>query len=177
MLCILEALVALVILGVLVVYFYIKMQGDAQMQLEVGKRTPAVRVSENGKRLDFEVELPYRNIGKQEGTIIDAYMRIYLPQEQYDDVLLRGKVNLKGVKREDDYFEAVLVPSGTGKTLLLRFEAYAKNGKTIAEAMKDIPDVDVALYADCRGRGPLFTIKEFLTLTAEEMRALVKKED
>lgn len=174
MLCVLEALVALIILAILVVYFYIKMQGDADMVLQVSKRTQAVKASEDGERLDFELEVPYTNIGKQEGTIIDAYMRIYLPQEQYSDVLLRGKVNLKGVKREDDYFEAVLVPSGTGKTLLLRFEAYAKNGKTLTEAMKGLPDVDVALYADCRGRGPLFTIKEFITLSAEEMRALVK---
>ena len=174
MLCILEALVALVILAVLVVYFYIKMQGDAKMLLEVKKRTTAVKVSEDGDRLDFEVELPYNNVGTQEGTILDAYMRIYLPQEQYADVLLRGKVNLKDVKRDDDYFEAVLVPAGTGKMLALRFEAYAKNGKSIVEAMQGMPDVDVALYADCRGRGALFTVKEFFTLTAEEMKALVK---
>lgn len=174
MLCILEILVALVVLAVIVVGVYIKAQGDAEMLVEVGKRTTAVKVAEDGERLDFEIEVPYRNAGKQEGTIIDAYMRIYLPQEQYADVLLRGKVNLKGVKREDDYFEAVLVPEGTGKTLLLRFEAYAKNGKTIAEAINGMPDVDIALYADCRGRGALFTVKEFLTLSAEEMRALVK---
>ncbi len=174
MLCILEILVALVVLAVIVVGVYIKAQGDAEMLVEVGKRTTAVKVSQDGERLDFEVEVPYRNAGKQEGTIIDAYMRIYLPQEQYADVLLRGKVNLKGVKRDDDYFEAVLVPEGTGKTLLLRFEAYAKNGKTIVEAINGMPDVDIALYADCRGRGALFTVKEFLTLSAEEMRALVK---
>ena len=33
---------------------------------------------------------------------------------------------------------------------------------------------DVALFADCRGRRELYTAKEFFTLTAEEMRALVK---
>ena len=42
-------------------------------------------------------------------------MRIYLPQEQYSDVLLRGKVNREGYLREDDYFEAMLVPAGTGE--------------------------------------------------------------
>lgn len=174
MLFILKILVALVILGMVVVYMYIKMQGDAEMVLDVSKRTSAVKVSDNGQRLDFEVEVPYSNVGKQEGTILDTYMRIYLPQEQYSDVLLRGKVNLKNVKREDDYFEAVLVPAGTGNTLLLRFEAYAKHGKTVTEAINGMPDVDVALYADCRGRGALFTVKKFFTLTAQEMKALVK---
>lgn len=174
MLCIIEALAALIVFAVVVLFVFIKSRGDANMQVLVDKRTFSVKVSEDGKRLDFEVEVPYRNVGKEEGTILDTYMRIYLPDEQYDNVLLRGKVNLKDVKRADDYFEAVLVPANTGKTLLLRFEAYARHGKTIAEAMAGIPDVDVALYLDCRGRGPLFTVKKFLTLSAEEMRALVK---
>lgn len=174
MLCIIEALAALIVVAVVAIFVFVQSRGDADMQVKVENRTKAVKVSDDGKRVDFEVEVPYSNIGKEEGTILDAYMRIYLPDEQYNDVLLRGKVNLKDVKREDDYFEAVLVPSGTGKTFLLRFEVYARNGKTIAEAMAGIPDVDVALYADCRGRGPLFTVKKFLTLTAEEMRALVK---
>ncbi len=173
-LCILTILLALVVLGVAVIALYIFLQGNAKMLFKMQERTPAVKVSETNERLDFEVELPYMNIGKQEATIIDAYMRIYLPQEQYDDVLLRGKVNLKDVRRDDDYFEAVLVPAGTGKTMLLRFEAYAKNGKTIAEAMANIPDVDVAFYADCRGRSNLYTEKRYFTLTAEEMRKLVE---
>ena len=101
-------------------------------------------------------------------------MRIYLPLEQYSDVLLRGKVNREGYLREDDYFEAMLVPAGTGEKFVLRFEAYAKNGKSLEEAMENIPDVDVALFADCRGRRELYTVKEYFTLTADEMRALVK---
>ena len=83
------------------------------------------------------------------------------------------KVNLKGVLRDDDYFEAVLAPAGTGKTMVLRFEAYAKNGKTIAEALANVPDVDVALLVECRGRGALYTEKKYFTLTAEEMRSLI----
>lgn len=167
-------LVGLVILGCAVVALYITVQGDAQMRLLTKQRTQAVKAAAEGERLDFQLEVPFDNVGKQEGTILDAYMRIYLPQEQYDDVLLRGKVNLEGVLRDDDYFEALLVPAGTGKKLVLRFEAYAKNGKNIVQALGSVPDVDVALFADCRGRRELYTVKEYFTLTAEEMRALVK---
>lgn len=174
LLTIIEALIALVILGVIVVGGYISIQGDAVMRLLTKERTKAALDKKETKRVDFSLEVPFDNIGKQEGTILDAYMRIYLPQEQYNDVLLRGKVNLKDRLREDDYFEALLVPAGTGDKFVLRFEAYAKNGKTIEEAMAQIPDVDVALFADCRGRRELYTDKEFFTLTAEEMRALVK---
>lgn len=172
--CILEVILAIIVLAFVVVGVFIMMRGDAEMNFYSKKRTEAVKVSEEGERIDFNVEIPYDNTGKQEGTIIDTYMRIYLPQEQYNDVLLRGKVNLKGVMREDDYFEALLVPEGTGNTLVLRFEAYARNGKSLKEAMSNIPDVDVALFVDCRGRRELYTKKEIFTLTAAEMRALVK---
>lgn len=171
--CIVQIVLALVVLGVAVVAAYIWMQGDAEMFFDMKKRTAAAKVSETAERLDFAVELDYKNVGKQEATLIDAYLRIYLPQEQYDDVLLRGKVNLKDVPRDDDYFEAVLVPAGTGRTMVLRFEAYAKNGKTIAEALANVPDVDVALLVECRGREALYTEKKYFTLTAEEMRSLI----
>lgn len=174
MLLILEILVALVILGVLVVGLYISMQGDAVMRLLTKKRSAVALEKKEAERVDFSLEIPFDNVGKQEGTVLDAYMRIYLPQEQYGDVLLRGKVNREGYLREDDYFEAMLVPAGTGEKFVLRFEAYAKNGKSLEEAMENIPDVDVALFADCRGRRELYTVKEYFTLTADEMRALVK---
>lgn len=171
---IIAVIIAVIVLGALVVALFISMQGDAEMRLLTKERTQATKVSAEQERLDFQLELPFDNIGKQEGTILDAYMRIYLPQEQYADVLLRGKVNLADVLREDDYFEAVLVPAGTKRSLALRFEAYARNGKSLAEALGNVPDVDVALFADCRGRRELYTVKEYFTLTAEELRALVK---
>ena len=174
LLTIIEALIALIILGVIVVGGYISIQGDAVMRLLTKERTQAALDKKAAERVDFSLEVPFDNIGKQEGTILDAYMRIYLPQEQYSDVLLRGKVNREGYLREDDYFEAMLVPAGTGEKFVLRFEAYAKNGKSLEEAMENIPDVDVAVFADCRGRRELYTVKEFFTLTADEMRALVK---
>lgn len=170
-----KIIIALIVLGIIVVAVYISAQGDARIELQTEKRTPVKKVREVDGRVDFEVEVPFTNTGKQEGTILDAYMRIYLPQEQYDDVLLRGKVNLKGVLRGDDYFEAMLVPSGTGNTLLLRFEAYAKNGKSIAEALKGAPDVDVALFADCRGRRELYTVKRYFTLSGDELHGLAEK--
>ncbi len=171
---VLGILIVLALLGALAVAIYISVQGDAEMRLLTRKRTAAVKVGEQGERVDFQLEIPFDNVGRQEGTILDAYMRIYLPQEQYDDILLRGKVNLEGVLRDDDYFEALLVPAGTGRNFVLRFEAYARNGKSIREALGGVPDVDVALFADCRGRRELYTVKEYFTLTAEEMRALIK---
>lgn len=174
LLTIIYVLVALLILAAVVIALYIAFQGDAVMQMLTEKKSKITKGKITDKRADFSIVVPFYNTGKQEGTILDAYMRIYLPQEQYSDVLLRGKVNLKGALREDDYFEALLVPAKTGNSFVLRFEVYAKNGKTISEALKNIPDVDVALFADCRGRRELYTVKKYFTLTAQEMRELVK---
>lgn len=90
-------LVGLFILGVIIVGVYISIQGDAVMRLLVKQRTKAVLDKVYADRIDFSLEVPFDNVGKQEGTILDAYMRIYLPQEQYSDVLLRGKVNRGGL--------------------------------------------------------------------------------
>ncbi|MCD8198994.1 MAG: hypothetical protein LUD24_02240 [Phascolarctobacterium sp.] len=172
-----KLILGLIILGVLVVAVYIARQGDAKIELKTAERTKAEKNTEKEDRIDFSLDIPYVNSGTQEGTILDAYLRIYLPEEQYDGVLLRGKVNLKDALRGDDYFEAVLVPAGTGKTMVLRFEAYARNGGNIEEALSAMPDVDVALFADCRGRGELYTVKETFTLSATEMLDLVKGEE
>lgn len=173
MMYLLEIFTALLIFGCAVVALFIALQGDAKLRILTGERTQARKACAENARLDFFITLPFDNIGKQEGTILDAYLRVYLPQEQYADLLLRGKVNLAGAEREDDYFEALLVPAGKKNNFILRFEAYAKNGKTLAEALGNAPDVDVALMADCRGRGELFTLREYFTLTAEELRALL----
>ena len=175
MLCLaLEILVGLFILGVLAVAIFISMRGDCEMVFDAKKRGELVVDSVSEDRLDFSCLLPVSNPGKEEGTIIDTYMRIYLPDEQYDDLLLRGKVNFEGRLREDDYFECLLFPEGWKKNLVLRFEAYPRHGKTLKEALGNVPDVEVAFYADCRGRKDLFTKKVFFTLTSEELRALVK---
>lgn len=46
------------------------------------------------------------------------YVRQLLPYEQFDGVKVEAKAELKGVPREDDYFEAVLIQKKKALTLL-----------------------------------------------------------
>ena len=175
MLCLIfEILIGLVILGVIAVAVFVLTRGNCEMNFQVKNRGPLVVDSISDERIDFSCLLPVSNTGKDEGTIIDTFMRIYLPDEQYDAIFLRGQVNYEERIREDDYFESMLFPAGWKKNLVLRFEAYPRHGKTLKEALANMPDVDVAFYADCRGRRDLFTKKEYFTLKAEELRNLVK---
>ena len=114
------------------------------------------------------------NEGKEEGIILDAFIRVYLPQEQYADVQLRGRVNLQDVPREDDYFEAMLLGPRERKNMVVKFEIVPVHGVTLDQAVSGMPDVDIALFLDCRGRTALYTVKKIITLHKDELHALIK---
>ena len=120
------------------------------------------------------MDVPYENKSRDEGIFLDAFVRIYLPDEQYNGVLLRGRVNHPQAPRTDDYFEARLVPPGEKGHLTVTFEATPRNGKkTAEEALLGIPDVEFALYVERRGRMELFHNKENILLTREELQKLI----
>ena len=105
----------------------------------------------------------------------ESKIRIYLPDEQYNGVLLRGRVNHPAAPRTDDYFEARLVPPGEKGHLTVTFESTPRNGKkTAEEALLAMPDVEFALYVERRGRMELFHNKENILLTKEEVHNLLK---
>ena len=97
LLCAIQIILALVVLGVAVVAAYIWMQGDAKMVFDVKKRTAVAKVSETDKRLDFAVELDYKNVGKQEATLIDDITGTMPP---YDKHIVYGPSNPTKVAEE-----------------------------------------------------------------------------
>ena len=145
MLFILKVIAALILLAVVVIGIYILLQGKEEMFFEVTQRTKARLIKRSENKLEFEVELPMHNDGKEEGIILDAFIRVYLPQEQYADAQLRGRVNLKEAPREDDYFEAMLLGPGVKKTMVVKFELVPEHGVTLKQAVEGMPDVDIAL--------------------------------
>lgn len=173
MLFILKVLAALVVLAAVVIGIYILLQGKEEMFFDVTKRTKARLTNRSEDKLDFEVELPMHNDGKEEGIILDAFIRVYLPQEQYADAQLRGRVNLKEAPREDDYFEAMLLGPGVKKTMVVKFELVPEHGVTLKQAVEGMPDVDIALFLDCRGRTALYTVKKIINLHKDELQALL----
>ena len=167
------ALFGLAVLGFLALMLYAHMQPTKNVKFDVEKRTKAKLTSATADKICFEVEVPYHSYGKDESTILDAFVRPYLCQEQYDGALLRGKVNKLGVPREDDYFEACLVPPKTQDALVCKFELTPLHAADAYEALRGMPEVDVALYVEERGRKALYDSKYVMTLTPEELQALL----
>ena len=163
MLFILKVIAALILLAVVVIGIYILLQGKEEMFFEVTQRTKARLIKRSENKLEFEVELPMHNDGKEEGIILDAFIRVYLPQEQYADAQLRGRVNLK----------AMLLGPGVKKTMVVKFEVVPEHGVTLKQAVEGMPDVDIALFLDCRGRTALYTVKKIITLHKDELQALL----
>ena len=142
MLFILKVIAALILLAVVVIGIYILLQGKEEMFFEVTQRTKARLIKRSENKLEFEVELPMHNDGKEEGIILDAFIRVYLGP---------------GVK----------------KTMVVKFELVPEHGVTLKQAVEGMPDVDIALFLDCRGRTALYTVKKIITLHKDELQALL----
>ena len=52
--------------------------------------------------------------------------------------------------------------------------AFDINEQTLKEAVNGLPDFDVAMFWECRGRENLYTVKKFITISADEVKALLK---
>lgn len=174
MLLVIEIIAGLILLGVVAVAVFIAMQPKHKFVFDVANRTKAELAAKTDDKLCFNVDVPFTNEGGDEGLVLDAFIRPYLPQEQYDKALVRGKINLKDVPRDDDYFEAMVMPKGEHKTMTVKFELTPMHGATLAEAVNGLPDFDVALFWECRGRENLYTVKKFITVSSEEVKALLK---
>lgn len=174
MLFIIEIIAGLFLLGVVAVAVFIMMQPKHRFVFDVKNRTKAELTDKTDNKLCFSIDVPFTNEGGDEGLVLDAFMRIYLPQEQYDKALVRGKINLKDVPRDDDYFEALVMPKGANKTMTAKFELTPMHSAGLKEAVNGLPDFDVAMFWECRGRENLYTVKKFITISADEVKALLK---
>ncbi len=146
--------------------------GDAKLKLDVANHSEPMAVPVDAAHKNFvknyEVTIPYKNIGSQELTILDAWARIYLPDEQYAGLTINHHLHDAAKPRQDDYFEAMLVPAHKNGQLVLKLQAIARNytgaEDELAEAVAGCPEFDVAIYAECRGRGKVFIEKDIFTL-------------
>lgn len=147
--------------------------GDAKLQLDLHNISAIKWLDDNSVHKNymrqFEINVPYKNIGSQELTILDTWTRVYLPDEQYDCLHLSARINEASRLRNDDYFEAMLIPAGQSGNLLLRFTAIARNISDepkdfVSEAIANCPECDVAIYCECRGRKEVYIDKQIFTL-------------
>ena len=153
--------------------------GKEEVSLQKDEPTQARLVKRDNDSVTIAAPFRIVNDGKQSALIIDVIVRPQLAFEQYDGVEVRGKAEMEGRPREDDYFEAaVLFAKGDpGGSNVMNIDALitikARQGQSIEHALSYMVDLPVDLIYMFVGRVPCHYEKSRIILTAEEIASLV----
>ena len=165
-LCVLSGLFA--ILSIAAALFAIQ-QGNTNLILKTGERTPFKVEARDEDSVTLVSTMDFVNKGKQCATVTDCLARTQLPYEQYDGIEVWGKVERAGAPRDDDYFEATLVPCGQMFSIRVIVRLTARHGRDIKTALRRMVDVPIDIIYTRLGRRPWVLKKTRIVLTAEEI--------
>lgn len=161
------------------VWLFIARQGDAEFEFIVGERSDFILDEMTDKTATFSCKVPFVNKGSQDGTIMDAYPRHLLPYEQYDGVEVSSRMELSTAPRTDNYFEAVIIPKGTGGTVVVTVKFTAKTGgiqETLEQMAELTVDMAIDIVYQIVARSPWYIHKTRMMMTCDEiMRAMKVK--
>ena len=165
---------ALALLFVLVLFLYIKMQGEEGIELLPERRSKLACNELSAERAVFSLVIPYFNPGSQDGIVLDAFARVLLPAEQFSLGRLQGKLERVGFARSDDYMEAFIVPLAEGGELKLTLALSPQEG-SLQEALAGMVDVTIDVYLHIVGRSAPRIEKYAFTVLLEEFQGSAAK--
>ena len=116
-------IVLIICLGFIAYWAVAVIKGDCVLRMLKSKRTPLKVESMDMRHVRLSFTIPIKNVGKQLGTIMDAFVRIYIPFEQYDKARVTGHLTDFDVPRHDDY--------GKGQSILQDLETFPEFGMDI----------------------------------------------
>ena len=171
---VLYVIIGLIVLAVVFVQLFLAVEGKEKVTVHTGAAWELE--SKDKDRLVLKKKLVFANEGKQCATIMDAIARPQLPYEQYDGIDARGKAELEGAPREDDYFEAVLIQrKGEAPDKLdiwAKLALTPRKGLSLEEALAHMVDIGVDFIWMETGRTPWRYRKVRLEMTAEDIARL-----
>lgn len=166
---IIAGLILLVCLAFLTYWFIAWRQGNCRFVLAREKRSPYTVEFMDFNRAVLTCTVPIVNEGKQNGTIMDAFVRSYLPREQYDRADVRALLMDTARPREDDYWEALIVEPGKTVELQVKLILTAKGGHILRE-LDDFPDMPMDIICQVVGRSDWAYEKSRIWLTQDDLR-------
>lgn len=165
-------LVLLLVVVIIAVWLFIARQGDAEFQFIVEDRSDFILDQITDKTATFSCRVPFVNKGSQAGTIMDAYPRHLLPYEQYDGVDVSSRMELTTAPRTDNYFEAIIIPQGTGGTVVITVTFTAKTGsiqETLGQMAELRVDMAIDIVYQIVARTPWYIHKTRMIMTCDEI--------
>ena len=166
---ILAVIILLICLGFIAYWAIAIIKGDCVLKVMKSKRTPFHVESMDMKSVTLSCTLPIKNVGKQLGTIMDAFVRTYLPFEQYDEARITAHLTDNDVPRDDDYWQAYIVDPGKSKKFLITLEIKGK-GDNILRDLETFPEIAMDIIYQVVARSDYYYAKTRIILTKEELR-------
>ncbi len=173
---VLYGIIGVAVFSFLLVKLYLSAMGLENVIVRGADHTPFSVEEQTEDSILLSTKVEFVNEGKQCATIMDAIVRPQLPYEQYDGIEARGKAELEGRPREDDYFEAVLilrkgdVPDRIN--ILMKVRLTARKGMKLKEALAHMVDLPLELIWMETGRMPWRYRKICVVLSAAEIAGL-----
>jgi hypothetical protein len=154
---------------------YIWKQGDADFVFDTDKRSQLVLEQETADQMVFSFSVPFRNRGSQQGTLMDVFVRPWMPQEQFSAAELTTQVTVASCPRNDGYWEATLFPNEKLESdvavIKLKFRT---SGGDIRQAMDKIVDLPLNVIYQVVARAEWYLSKTMLELPVEEFHAAMQ---
>lgn len=174
---VIAAVICLGCLGFLGYWFICWKQGNCEFKLLRGKKSDFSVEDMDMRKAVLSCTVPIKNVGRQNGTIMDAFVRPYMPQEQYDKVEVRALLMDVQRPREDDYWEALIVEPKKTVEMKVRVTLTAKSG-SLLRALEEFPEMPLDIIYQIVGRSDWAYEKGRIYLTREELRnALYRQVD
>lgn len=162
-------IIFLICLGFIVYWAVVRWQGDCHFQVMKKRRTPFAVHSISLHQVELSCTVPIQNTGKQAGTLMDVFLRTYLPGEQYQEAAVFSRLTDADKPRDDGYWESCIVNPGVEKTLLLVIRLEGKSGNILRD-LESFPDMPLDIIYQVVGRSDWYYAKSRIELTAEELR-------
>lgn len=165
--------ICMAIIGLIAAFYlafrvFVKWQGNERIVFNVKKATKFRLADITFDKVHLVAEVPYKNLGKQNGTIMDCFARAYLPQEQFADVGVEAWVcDVKRV-RHDNYWEAVIIEPNKGGVLEVHLLLKGMNGN-IREDAQNMPNMPIDIIAQIVGRSDWHMTKSRISLNPSDV--------
>ena len=171
-----EIVLGLLVIAIIIsvsIWLYISCQGDTNIVFLTEQKTKFVLHKLEGNYATFVAKVPFVNKGSQEGIIMDAFARHQLPREQYDAVSVSTRMTLEANPREDDYWEAVIIPIKKGGAVQVYVTLKVEKG-TVDEALIGMVDMPIDLIYQELGRSPWQLRKARIILLRDEVKQAIQ---
>lgn len=154
---------------------YIWKQGDADFIFDTSRRSQLVLEQETADKMVFSFNVPFRNRGSQQGTLMDVFVRPWIPKEQFSAAELTTKVTVASCPRSDGYWEATLFPNEKleNDVAVIKLRFYSEDGN-IRQAMAHIVDLPLNIVYQVVARAEWYLTKTMLELPMEEFHAAMQ---